>query len=181
MLEITKKQLSLITGLGENVAALIAPALNDAMRKYDISSARRAAHFIAQIAHESGRFCYVSEIWGPTAAQKKYEGRSDLGNVVVGDGYKFRGRGYIQITGRANYKSCGDALGIDLITNPELLTTRQGAAMSAAWFWHSRGLNALADADNVRQITRKINGGFNGMADREALLKKAKKALEINQ
>ncbi|NNA35967.1 glycoside hydrolase family 19 protein, partial [Pseudomonas lundensis] len=90
---------------------------------------------------------------------------------------KFRGRGLIQITGRANYKACGEALGLDLIRQPELLEKPQYACMSAAWFWASRGLNTLADAGQFDKITQRINGGQNGAADRQALYARALKVL----
>jgi putative chitinase len=124
------------------------------------------AAFIAQIGHESGQLQYVREIWGPTPSQAKYEGRADLGNTVKGDGSKYRGRGLIQITGRANYAACGEALGLDLVNQPELLELPQHAAMSAAWFWKQKGLNELADKDQFNTITRRINGGLNGLQDR---------------
>ena len=91
------------------------------MNHYQVVGLKRVAGFIAQIGHESGQLKYVREIWGPTKAQTKYEGRADLGNTVAGDGSKYRGRGLIQITGRANYMACGEALGLDLIKQPELL------------------------------------------------------------
>ena len=91
------------------------------MNHYQIVGLKRVAAFIAQIGHESGQLKYVKEIWGPTAAQARYEGRADLGNTVAGDGSKYRGRGLIQITGRANYKACGEALSLDLTNYPELL------------------------------------------------------------
>ncbi|WP_328587193.1 glycoside hydrolase family 19 protein, partial [Pseudomonas syringae] len=94
-----------------------------------------------------------------------------------GDGQLYRGRGLIQITGRANYEACGEALGLDLINHPELLEQPQHAAMSAAWFWHRAALNALADKGEFIQITRKINGGTNGLADRQALYASALKVL----
>ena len=138
---------------------------------------KRVAAFIAQIGHESGQLKYVKVIWGPTAAQAKYEGRKDLGNIVAGDGSKYRGRGLIQITGRANYMACGEGLGLDLIKQPELLEKPQHACMSAAWFWATRGLNTLADAGQFDKITRRINGGQNGAADRQALYTWALKVL----
>ena len=119
----------------------------------------------------------MREIWGPTKAQAKYEGRADLGNSVKGDGSKYRGRGLIQITGRANYAECGEALGLDLLTHPELLEKPQHACMSAAWFWSSRGLNTLADAGKFDTITLRINGGQNGAADRRALYARALEVL----
>ena len=139
--------------------------------------AKRVAAFIAQIGHESGQLKYVKEIWGPTLAQTKYEGRKDLGNTVVGDGSKYLGRGLIQITGRANYMTCGEGLGLDLIKQPELLEKPQHACMSAAWFWATRGLNTLADAGQFDKITRRINGGQNGAAERKTLYEYALKVL----
>ena len=135
------------------------------------------AAFIAQIGHESGQLQYVREIWGPTAAQLRYEGRADLGNTVTGDGSRYRGRGLIQITGRANYAACGEALGIDLINHPELLEQPQYACLSAAWFWAMKGLNTLADAGEFNTVTRRINGGLNGLADRLSLWVKAREVL----
>lgn len=154
-------------------AGVFAPVLNTAMERFQIVGAKRVAAFIAQIGHESGQLVYVREIWGPTSAQARYEGRADLGNTVAGDGFKYRGRGLIQITGRANYAACGEALGLDLISQPELLEQPQFASMSAAWFWATKGLNTLADADKFETITRRINGGLNGQEDRLKLWKKA--------
>lgn len=158
-------------------AGVFAPVLNVAMGKYGIVTKLRIAAFIAQVGHESGQLQYVREIWGPTAQQSGYEGRADLGNTVKGDGSKYRGRGLIQITGRANYAACGEALGLDLINKPELLELPQHAAMSAAWFWSTRGLNTLADQKDFARITRRINGGLTGQADRQALYDKALKVL----
>lgn len=130
-----------------------------------------------------------------TPAQARLIGRSDtqaadqkqIGVLVYGsrlgnragtdDGYNFRGRGLIQITGRSNYKQCGEALGIDLENQPEKLAEEKYAALSAAWFWQSRNLNQWADADDVRQVTRIINGSYNGIDDRIARLEKAKAVL----
>jgi putative chitinase len=133
-----------------------------AMEEFDINTPQRQAAFLAQIAHESGGLKYVREL----ASGDAYEGRKDLGNTHPGDGPKFRGHGLIQITGRANHQECGDALGLDLIEHPELLEEPTNACRSAAWFWKKKGLNELADADNFRVITIRINGGVNGMADR---------------
>ncbi|MBW1249570.1 glycoside hydrolase family 19 protein, partial [Pseudomonas tolaasii] len=152
-------------------------ALNTAMGRYSIVGMPRVAAFIAQVGHESGQLKWVREIWGPTAQQLGYEGRADLGNTVKGDGSKFRGRGLIQVTGRSNYVACGEALGLDLISKPELLELPQHAAMSAAWFWSTRGLNTLADQKDFTKITRRINGGLNGQADRQALYDKALQVL----
>ncbi|NNB02525.1 glycoside hydrolase family 19 protein [Pseudomonas fragi] len=174
---ITVQQLLQILPNAGQVAGVFVPVLNTAMSRYQIVGAKRIAAFIAQIGHESGQLKYVKEIWGPTKAQAKYEGRADLGNTVQGDGSKYRGRGLIQITGRANYMTCSEALALDLINHPELLEKPQHACMSAAWFWASRGLNTLGDAGKFDAITQRINGGQNGAADRQALYAKALKVL----
>ena len=150
--------------------------LNAAMREFHINTPERQAAFLAQIAHESGELRYVKEL----ASGAAYEGRVSLGNTQPGDGMKFKGRGLIQITGRANYAACSAALydGPDvLIQHPELLETVSGACRSAAWYWQTRGLNELADAGNFERITRRINGGLNGLADRLALFQVACKVL----
>ena len=176
-MSITRQQLLQILPNAGQVAGVFVPLLNTAMVRYRIIDPKRVAAFIAQIGHESGQLKYVKEIWGPTAAQARYEGRKDLGNTVAGDGSKYRGRGLIQITGRANYMACGEGLGLDLIKQPELLEKPQHACMSAAWFWATRGLNTLADAGQFDKITRRINGGQNGAADRQALYARALKVL----
>ena len=174
---ITEQQLLQILPNAGRQAGVFVPVLNTAMVRFQIVGAKRVAAFIAQIGHESGQLKYVKEIWGPTPAQSKYEGRKDLGNTVPGDGLKYRGRGLIQITGRANYAKCGEALALDLVNHPELLEKPQHACMSAAWFWASRGLNTLADAGQFDTITRRINGGHNGAAERQALYVRALKVL----
>jgi putative chitinase len=151
--------------------------ISAAMALWAIDSEARQAAFIAQIGHESGRLVYVRELWGPTPAQARYEGREDLGNTQPGDGKRFMGRGLIQITGRANYVRAGQALDLPLTDQPELLEQPSNAALSAAWFWNVHGLNELADAGDFQTITRRINGGMNGYQDRLALLALAKNAL----
>ena len=174
---ITAQQLLQILPNPGQVAGFFVPVLNTAMNRYQIVGTKRVAAFIAQIGHESGQLKYVKEIWGPTAAQARYEGRKDLGNTVAGDGSKYRGRGLIQITGRANYMACGEALALDLINQPELLEKPQHACMSATWFWATKGLNTLADAGQFDRITQRINGGQNGAPDRQALYARALKVL----
>ena len=174
---ITEQQLLQILPNAGRQAGVFVPVLNTAMGRYGIVGTLRVSAFIAQVGHESGQLRYVREIWDPTAQQLGYEGRADLGNIVKGDGSKFRGRGLIQITGRANYAACGEALGLDLISKPELLELPQHAAMSAAWFWSTRGLNTLADQKDFAKITRRINGGLTGQADRQALYDRALKVL----
>lgn len=137
--------------------------LSEAMAKYNINTPKRIAAFLAQLAHESGSLRYVEEI----ASGEAYEGRKDLGNTEPGDGKKFKGRGLIQITGRANYKAVGEELDFDFINEPEKLEMPGAASFSAAWFWNNRKLNELADADDFEKITKRINGGLNGYADRQ--------------
>lgn len=156
--------------------------LNAAMEAYEITTPLRRAHFLAQVAHESGGLRFSEELWGPTAAQRRYEGRADLGNDQPGDGFRFRGRGLIQLTGRANYRQyarhrqrLGD--GLDLEANPDLVGQPPLAADVAGWFWDSRDLNDLADRDDVEAVTRRINGGLNGLDDRKRYLRLAKEAL----
>lgn len=176
-MRINTQQLLQILPNARTQAGVFVFALNAAMQHYQIVGPKRAAAFIAQIGHESGQLRYVREIWGPTAAQRGYEGREDLGNTGPGDGRKYCGRGLIQITGRANYAKCGEALGLDLINHPELLELPQHAAMSAAWFWKQKGLNDLADRGDFNTITRRINGGLNGLQDRLEIWKKAREVL----
>lgn len=130
----------------------------------------RLAHFMAQLAHESGSFRYMEEI----ASGSAYEGRKDLGNTSPGDGKRFKGRGPIQLTGRANYRRFGQRIGIDLERHPEIAAVPSIGLHTALEYWKDRDLNALADSDDVTAITRKINGGTNGLADRKAHLAKIK-------
>jgi len=147
-------------------------------KKYEINTPLRVAHFMAQLHHESGGFKYLKEL-GNNAYFKKYEGRKDLGNIFAGDGLKYKGRGYIQITGRANYSEISKDLKIDFLNNPELLEQEANAIISALWFWNKKKLNVLADADNILTITKKINGGLNGIDDRKNLLLEYKELLLV--
>jgi putative chitinase len=156
----------------------LAPALEAHAVKYGVTGNLRIAHFIGQTAHESGGFKWLAELWGPTPAQARYEGRDDLGNNEPGDGKRFKGRGLIQVTGRANYRRATRRLGHDFIARPQDLETPQFAVLSALDFWAANGLSAIADLDDVRGVTRRINGGFNGLADRIARTAKAKQFLE---
>lgn len=166
--EITKVLKKHLPAIGQRFV----PHLAKHMALANIHSDLRIAHFISQIGHESGGFKYVREIWGPTAAQRRYEGRADLGNNQPGDGKKFMGRGLIQITGRANYAEASkDMFGDDrLLNTPELLEQPEYASQSAVWFWSKRNLNQLADAGaeykHCVAITKRINGGTNGIKDR---------------
>jgi putative chitinase len=174
---VSPQDLARATGARLDRATEWLPYIEAAMPEFDITSPARQAAFLAQIGHESGGLHWVVELWGPTPSQARYEGRKDLGNTEPGDGFKFRGRGLIQTTGRANYAATGEALGIDLLRDPTLLALPENAARSAGWYWQSRGLNALADLGDFRRITLRINGGTNGLADRQALYTAAQAVL----
>lgn len=142
-------------------ASIYVEALNHAMSEFGIDTLLRQACFLAQIAHESGSLRYTIEI----ASGADYEGRKDLGNTHEGDGVRFKGRGLIQITGRTNTQTCLISLGRKE-SDVAYLETPMGASRSAAWFWKTRGLNEIADLGNFGTLTKKINGGFNGIDDR---------------
>ena len=191
---LTLPKLLAIMPLARTRAATFLAPLNAAMLEFDITTPARQASFLAQLAHESGQLVYVRELWGPTPSQLRYDrdftaawpprirtDRNqlpfDLGNSQSGDGSRYRGRGLIQVTGRSNYAACGRALGLDLLAQPQLLEQTVNACRSAGWFWHSRGLNALADAGDQVAVSKRINGGVNGLAERLALFAVAQQVL----
>lgn len=157
------------------LADIYATPLTYAMARFQIDTAKRQAAFLAQVAHESGQLRYVREL----ASGEAYEGRKDLGNTQPGDGVRFKGRGLIQVTGRSNYARCGSVLELNLLNHPELLETPDNASMSAAWFWAANGLNKYADIDDFVGLTRRINGGLNGLQERQHFWELAKKTLEV--
>ncbi|HVN83829.1 MAG TPA: glycoside hydrolase family 19 protein [Candidatus Binatia bacterium] len=149
------------------------PPLSSGMSARDINTPLRQAHFLSQIGHESGALVFTEEL----ASGDAYEGRTDLGNTQPGDGPRFKGRGLIQLTGRANYTRYGQAKGRNFVDgdNPKLLATDAELAVDVAcWFWQIHGLNALADGDDIEAVTRRINGGLNGLEDRQRYLDRAK-------
>lgn len=179
----TLTQLQQILPNARAQAGVFISALNAAMLHRNITTPKRMAAFIAQVGHESGELRYVRELGG-----ERYLGKYDTGTLAArlgntpaadGDGQKYRGRGLIQITGRRNYLACSRALFGDerLLHFPELLEQPQWAAESAAWFWHSNGLNELADQNQFTTITRRINGGLNGLEHRQQLWEKARAVL----
>ena len=198
---ITAQQLLQILPNAGQVAGVFVPVLNTVMSRYQIVSVKRIAAFIAQVGHESGDLTRLVENlnYSADALRMTWPNRFDaemasavarkpeqianiaygnrMGNTAAGDGWKYRGRGLIQITGKNSYRVCGEALGLDLMAQPELMEKPQHACMSAAWFWATNGLNSLADAGKFDAITQRINGGQNGAADRQALYAKALKAL----
>lgn len=154
-------------------AVMFTAPLVASMNANQVNTPIRQAHFLAQLGHESGSLIYTAEL----ASGAAYEGRVDLGNTQPGDGPRFKGRGLIQITGRTNYTSYGNDRGRDYITglNPNLLATDPNiAADCSGWFWATRQLNQLADSDDLLTITKRINGGTNGLDDRARRLKLAK-------
>jgi len=159
------------------------PFINAILPQFGINTPLREAAFLAQVAHESGELKFWEEIWGPTAAQKRYEPPSDLasrlGNTQPGDGKRYRGRGPIQITGRSNYRKYGGLLNLDLEGNPDLAATTQVGLQVACLFWKTNGLNELADVSDFLTITKRINGGTNGLADRQKYYERAKNALGV--
>jgi putative chitinase len=174
-----------VTGCTPERAERVAGPLVAACAFYGIDTPARLAAFLAQVGHESGGFRHATELWGPTAAQRRYEGRADLGNVQPGDGERFKGHGYIQTTGRFNHARVRDRLRQrfphldvpDFEAEPERLAEPQWAALSAADYWDDRGLNALADRGDFLGITKRVNGGYNGLADRQARWARAQQAL----
>ena len=173
MSAVTLAQLVAIMPLARARAAAFLAPLNAAMLEFGITTPARQASFLSQVGHESGQLRYVREL----ASGQAYEGRADLGNTQRGDGVRFRGRGLLQVTGRTNYAACGKALGLDLLAQPELIEQALNACRSAGWFWQTKGLNALADAGDQRKVTRRINGGTNGLAERLALFAVAQRVL----
>ena len=171
----------IMPNLAQAKRALYLGPLNQAMAACGVDTLLRTAAFAAQLAHESGEFRWMEEIWGPTAAQLGYEPPSTkaarLGNTQPGDGKRFKGRGPIQITGRFNYKKYGDLLGVDLTANPERAAAPEVAFLTAGLFWKTNGLNELADGQQFVTITRRINGGTNGLADRQMYYERAKAVL----
>lgn len=172
---ITRQQLLTIAPNAKSRIDTYLPYINQYAEQFGIKTRLRVCHFLAQIMHESGELRYTEEI----ASGSAYEGRKDLGNIYPGDGKKFKGRGLIQITGRANYKAYNDYLvkggmTVDLLKTPELLSKPLGAVKSAMWFWQTHGLNELADRDDILAITRRINGGTNGLTQRKLYYQRAK-------
>lgn len=173
--------------------------LNDTFDRFNIDTPLRQASFIGQCAHESGHFKFLEEnlnykaeglmrVWPKRfnaelarqcarnpelIANIAYANRMGNGSPETGEGYAYRGRGLIQLTGKANYTACGNALGVDLLSNPDYLSTPEGAAFSAGWFWESHGLNNFADNNDVEGMTKRINGGTLGLHDRVALMQQA--------
>ena len=175
--EITSDLLKRIAGASGNKKVIdgLVQYLPDVMDEYEINTRLRIAHFLGQLAHESDHFRTLEEY----ASGDSYEGRRDLGNTKRGDGRRFKGRGPIQITGRYNYRKYGNILGVDLENNPELALTPEIGVKIAAEFWNQNGLNDWADQDKIKVITRRINGGYNGLNERINKVERAKDLLTV--
>jgi putative chitinase len=179
---LTLQQLRHVMPQAKSAQAFLDP-LNDCMQNYQINTPLRKAAFLAQLAHESGQLIFTREIWGPTSQQRKYEPgtrlASMLGNTQPGDGSRYRGRGLIQLTGRANYRSYTKAVrqrdpkAPDFEASPNEVADPQWATDCAGWFWSTRKLNPLADNKDFRSVTKRINGGFNGLEDRMKFYQRA--------
>ncbi|MEL6438537.1 MAG: glycoside hydrolase family 19 protein [Cyanobacteria bacterium J06621_8] len=186
---INSQQLLQIAGTNtvKNRIEAFTPGVNATFEKYQINTNLRMAHFLAQVMHESGGFKWLRELWGPTAQQKSYEPpfskARELGNRDKGDGFKYRGRGLIQLTGKYNYKKLTDEIGtdfnVDFVSQPNLVETTPYAVLAAGWYWDRNNINQWADQDDLRKVTKSINGGFNGLEDRRKFLKRAKLVLKV--
>lgn len=174
-MEITREQLLDVMPTAKNRVDLYLANLNYFGKGFCINTPQRWAHYLAQIAHESCELKYTKEL----ASGKAYEGRKDLGNTKNGDGMRYKGRGLIQITGKANYEKYKAFCGYDVVLHPELLEKPFGAVKSSMWYWLKHDLNTLADKDDLKGITKVINGGLNGYEDRKKYLIRAKKTLKI--
>jgi len=198
---LTRKELVAVMPGAAGIADRVVPALDAAMQRFDIASPARSAAFLAQLAHESGQLQHWTENlnygWQgllktfpkyfkseaearqferkpERIANRVYADRMDNGNEASGDGWRYRGRGPIQLTGKDNYRTCGVGIGVDLVNEPERLETPEVGCLAAAWFWASKGLNALADAGDFVTITRRINGALKGLEERTAFWTRAK-------
>ncbi|MBG5024975.1 glycoside hydrolase family 19 protein [Pseudomonas aeruginosa] len=202
-MKITADQLDRATGCGASTAGLWVDHINGSMARFEINTAERVAMFLAQVGHESQSLKRVVENLNYSAegllatwpkrftpaeakqyarqperiANRVYANRMGNGSPDTGDGYRYRGRGLIMITGHDNYAEAARALALPLVAQPELLEQRTWAAIAAAWWWKSRGLNDLADQGRFEKITLRINGSFTGAEDRNARLAMARQAL----
>ncbi len=154
----------------DDVLDKLVDSLNQVFTLYKINTTLRQNHFLAQVIHESGAFRYKEEI----ASGKAYEGRKDLGNINIGDGIKYKGRGVIQITGKSNYEQASRDFKVDFVKNPELAAEFPYCTLIAGWYWDKKNLNMFADNDDILTITKRINGGTNGLASRKQWLVKCK-------
>lgn len=162
--------------MGDSQAKIIAEvgeSLRPTLESYDVTTPLRIAHFLGQTCEESAGFRTTQEF----ASGEEYDGREDLGNTQPGDGPRYKGRGLLQLTGRANYRDYGKALGLDLENNPALAAEPAVSLKIACEYWKRHNINAACDQDDLLTVTRKINGGLNGLDERRAFTAKAKAAV----
>lgn len=208
MPELSKSQLaSIMPHAKDDDIEQFLPALNDELSRFDLSTPIRQAHFVAQVAHESGSLKFRSENLNYSApalravfgkyftsqemaekyarqpeniANVVYANRMGNGDTASGDGWRYRGRGLIQLTGKDNYRACGEKIGVDLVSDPEQVSTDPKISVAAAcWYWENRKINDNADKDDVVAVTKKINGGTHGLDDRTAFLNRCKTVLGL--
>ncbi len=170
------KQLILPRKYSEDTLYKILDSLETVFNKYQINTKIRQNHFLAQVLHESGNFFYKEEI----ASGDAYDTRVDLGNTPEkdGDGRLYKGRGWIQCTGKTNYTQASREFGVDFVKNPDLIEEYPYCALVAGWYWDRKNLNLFADKDDIKSITKRINGGYNGLEDR---INKYNKCKQINK
>jgi putative chitinase len=205
---LTRDELVAVMPKAAGVADQVTPALVAAMQRFEIEAPARRAAFLAQLAHESGQLRHWAENlnygWQglrkvfskyfrtdadarafdrqpERIANRVYGGRMGNGDEASGDGWRYRGRGPIQLTGKDNYRACGAAIGVDLVGEPARLESPDVGFLAAGWFWAKKGLNDLADAGDFEEITRRINGGLNGLADRAEFWEHAKAVFGVTQ
>lgn len=175
MLPVTKLQLqSIYREAKVSLIDLYLEPINQTLQRFDLNTLERQRMFLAQIGHESGQLRYTEELVSGVA----YEGRKDLGNIQSGDGVKYKGRGLIQITGRTNYALCSLALDLPLLETPGLLAQLPASVLSAGWFFQNNNLNSYCDKVDFYGLTKRINGGLNGIEDRVLLYKRACEAIK---
>ena len=182
-MKVTREQILAIMPNAKDKVDAFLPYINGYAEVFHIDTPKRMAHFLAQIAHESGELRYTKELGNRNYFRKYDVGKlkNILGNLKDGDGYKYRGRGLIQITGRANYQAYQNSKYCtgDIMENPQLLELPLGATKSAMWWWRKHDLNKLADSDSFLAITKIINGGTNGLESRRKFLTRAKKVFNV--
>lgn len=170
---------AVMPGLSAADAEIYFPYLKVVMYQFGIDTPLRQSAFLANVGHESGDLKFQEEPWGPTEFQSRYEGRRDLGNTQPGDGKRFKGRGMLMVTGRANYQRFSERLGIDFVADPERMSTPEVSVLVAADIWWQRDLNKQADAGDIKAVRRRINGGSGGLKEVQERYERAKEAFGI--
>lgn len=167
-----------VTNASTPLVAALAKAISDVRAAYDITTPLRLIHFLAQACTETDHWNTLVE-YGGKDYFKKYDARADLGNTQPGDGYRFRGRGLSQLTGRNNYLKYGPKVAVDLIADPDRAAEAALSTLIMATYWQEHNCNSAADADDLEAVTRKINGGVNGISDRRSCLTRLKTVWSI--